>query len=251
MFPLCFPYVLEQFSFFTLNSVYVLESVQVYNLSVLRTKGTFGAVKVNYYVEKGSASKDDFNIPDNPGGESTLQFADGQSEQNITVYIVDDPYAEGDETFQVILKSESVQGGAALGRPSSVQVIIRASDSAHGEFNLSSLSVSKSISEPGSGADNEAEFRIDRNGATFGTVVVGWKVVNASALDDLRPVSGNISFDAGETKATFKIQALLDSTPEKAETFVIKLSIISGELSILSLFHGLVLYETPSDHARA
>ena len=204
------------------------ESIGTFNLTVLRTQGTFGVVKVNYYVEMNDqATRSDFHIPDNPGGESTLEFADGEMTRNITVAITDDPTAEDDESFEVILKGNSVVGGVVLGSPSRVRVTIKASDNAHGAFSLSD--VARRVFEPGSGADNEAEFGIVRTGASFGTVVVGWGVVNASASRDLSPVRGNVTFAAGVTQGSFKIRALLDNTPEQAETFVIGLSIVSGK----------------------
>ena len=106
-------------------------------------------------------------------------------------------------------------------------MVIRANDDAYGVFNLTRSSLSKTISEPGTGPVSEAQFEIVRSVDSYGTVVVFWEVLNGSA--DLSPVSGNVTFADGVTQKTFKVKALLDSTPEKAETYVIKLN-ISGEL---------------------
>lgn len=207
--------------------MYLTESPNPYSLSVLRDKGTFGEVQVNYYVIPGTATKDvDFNITGWFGPEVTVVFPDGTSEQNITIYITDDNESEGDETLQIGLANNA--GGAVIGSPSTLDVVIRANDDAYGLFNLASSSLSKTISEPGTGPVTEAEFQVVRSVDTYGTVVVYWEVLNSSASADLSPVNGNVTFKDGDTQKTFKVKALLDSTPEKTEMFVIKLN-ISGE----------------------
>ena len=211
---------------FSFHRVYLTESPNPYSLSVLRDKGTFGEVQVNYFVLPNLATRDDFNITGWTGPEVTLVFPDGVSKQDITIYVIDDSESEGDENLQIGLARNSQ--GTAIGDPSTLDVVIRASDDAYGVFNLASSSLSKTISEPGTGPATEAEFEIVRSVDSFGTVVVYWEVVNGSASSDLSPVSGNVTFADGDTQKTFKVKALLDSTPEKAETFVIKLN-ISGE----------------------
>lgn len=211
-------------TYFLCHRVYLTESLNPYNLSVLRDKGTFGEVQVNYFVLTPSATwKKDFNITGWSGGEVTLVFPNGVSEQNITIYVMDDDQSEGDEMLQIGLTRNT--GDTRIGNPSTLEVVIRANDDAYGVFTLSSSSLSKTISEPGTGSVTEAVFEVVRNVDSYGTVVVNWEVLNASASADLSPVSGNVTFKDGDTQKTFKVKALLDSIPEKAETFVIKLNI--------------------------
>ena len=207
--------------------MYLTESPNPYSLSVLRDKGTFGVVQVNYFVVPNSAIQDDFNITGWSGPEVTLVFQDGVSKQDITIYAIDDSLSEGDETLRIGLVGNSQ--GTFIGDPSTLDVVIRANDDAYGVFSFASSSLSKTISEPGTGPVTEAEFEIDRVVDSYGTVIVYWEVLNSSASADLSPVSGNVTFADGDTQKTFKVKALLDSTPEKAETFIIKLN-ISGEL---------------------
>lgn len=192
---------------------------------MLRDKGTFGEVQVNYYVVSHSAIQDDFNIIGWSGPEVTLVFPDGVGRQYITIYAIDDSKPEGDESLEIGLVRNSQ--GTAIGVPSTLKVVIRANDDAYGVFSLGSSSLSKTISEPGTGPVTEAEFEIVRSVDSYGNVTVYWEVLNGSA-SDLSPVSGNVMFADGDTQKTFKVKALLDSTPEKAEMFVIKLN-ISGE----------------------
>lgn len=219
--------------------MYLTESPNPYSLSVLRDKGTFGQVQVNYFVVPNSATRDDFNITGWTGPEVTLVFPDGVSKQDITIYAIDDSLSEGDETLQIGLARNSQ--GTAIGAPSTLDVVIRANDDAYGVFNLAPSSLSKTISEPGTGPVTEAEFEIVRSVDSYGTVTVYWEVLSGSASADLSPVSGNVTFADGDTQKTFKTKALLDSTPEKAETFVIKLN-ISGELkSVFQILQPQIL----------
>ena len=214
-------------NFFHFHRVYLTESGNPYTITVLRDQGTFGQEQVNYFVLTHTASLNDFNITGYDGGEETLVFANGVSKQTITIFVTNDNMPEGDETLTITLKGNT--GKTVLGNPKILEVVIRANDDAYGVFNLSSSSVRKTIAEPGTGPVNEAEFVIVRGVETYGTVVVHWEVVNASSATDLSPVKGNVTFGDGDTQKTFKVTALLDSTPEKAETFIIRLS-ISGKL---------------------
>ena len=215
-----------------LYRIYLNESGNPYNLTVLRNQGTFGVVQVNYFVLPLTASLSDFSIPDwNQGGEKTLTFADGQQEHNITMYVTDDNTPEGDETLTISLTRNS--GGASLGTPARLEVVIRANDDAYGVFNLSPSSLSKTISEPGTGPVNVADFTVVRRVHSFGTVVVYWEVQNASASSDLIPVRGNLTFQDGDKEKTFQVRAVLDQTPEKSENFLINIK-IPGMLTLLT-----------------
>lgn len=207
--------------------MYLTESQNPYSLTVLRDQGTFGEEQVNYFVLTPSTGLNDFNITGWSGGERTLKFANGVSEQNITIYVLDDSIPEGDESLTITLTRNS--GGTIIGNPKVLEVVIRANDDAYGVFNLDLSSLSKTISEPGTGPVNEAEFVVVRSVGSYGTVVVYWEVLNVSSAADLSPVKGNVTFKDGDTRKAFKVKALLDSTPEKAETFVIKLN-ITGKL---------------------
>lgn len=201
-----------------------MEASNPYSISVLRDQGTFGEERVNFFVLPASSSFNvDFNITGYFGGEQTLVFGDGVSEQNIIVYVMNDSEPEGDETFTITLKGNSE--GTSIGSPKTLEVVIRANDDAYGVFSLDQLSLIQTISEPGTGPVSEAEFVVNRNVDSYGTVVVYWEVLNASSSDDLSPVKGNVTFKDGERRKTFKVNALLDSVPEKAETFIITLNI--------------------------
>lgn len=225
--------------------MFLTESRNPYTLTVLRDQGTFGVEQVNYFVElRSSVSADDFNITGFDGREQTLVFGDGVREQNITIYITNDSSPEGDETLKITLTRNS--GDTIIGDPKTLEVVIPANDDAYGVFSLDPSSLAKTISEPGTGPHSEAEFVVVRDVESYGTVVVHWEVLNASSSADLSPVRGNVTFNDGDTRKAFKVKALLDSTPEKAEMFIIMLS-ITGELTkhiykLICLFINLTKY---------
>ena len=169
------------------------------------------------------------------GAEIKLEFADGQREQNITIYVFNDNDPEDNEKFTVYLSLRADSNGATLGRPDNVEVVISHNDFGRGVFTLDVSSTNKVIAEPGNGNNNVAEFIVVRSVSSFGTVVVGWKVLNSSAASDLYPTHGNVTFGPSERKKTFIVRALIDSVPEEAETFLIVLSILSGKCKLSAL----------------
>ena len=213
--------------------MFLTESSDPYNITVLRSQGTFGTETVNFFVKPVNVSSSDYKVVGYPGGEATLKFEEGVSEQNITIFATDDSIPEGDKFLNISLTRNS--GKTTLGDPKTLEVVIRANDDGYGVFALDQSSLIQTISEPGTGPVTEAEFVIVRTVGPYGTVIVDWEVVNASSSADLTPVKGNVTFVPGEMRMTFKVKALLDSVPEKAETFIIQLE-ITGEISITSIF---------------
>src|SRR5262249_12866606 len=60
---------------------------------------------------------------------ATVQFAPGETTKTVSVFIIDDSYAEGAETFNVNLSSPV---GATLGSPATATVTITDNDTANG-----------------------------------------------------------------------------------------------------------------------
>ena len=164
------------------------------------------------------------------GGENTLNFVKGQRSQNITVFVYDDNNPEGDETFEVWLKTPS--GGAQLaGKESVAQVTILVSDGGNGIFKFDAASLKKFVDEAGTTivGTTKARFTVLRENGTIGVVVIGWSVRNESARVDLKSTNGTVMFKEGETKKSFTIETVVDLTPEKKEKFLVVLSVLSGK----------------------
>ena len=89
-------------------------------LTVTRENGSDGVVTVGYSTADGTAVEG----LDYVGTDGVLEFAHTETTKTITVSILDDILgSEGNETFSVILDSESVTGGAELGNAVSVVTI--------------------------------------------------------------------------------------------------------------------------------
>ena len=105
-------------------------------LELVRTRGTFGTVGVNYIVRPGTASLDDVSRTTASG---SVQFADGQQRATFTVDIVNDALPELDEVFVVEL--ESATDGAEIGNQNVIIVTILANDDINGVFFFSNTSL--------------------------------------------------------------------------------------------------------------
>ena len=121
---------------FNVQSVEVVEMFNsLVTLSVVRTRGTFGSVSVEYAIVPGSATTADYNaLTANP-----LVFESSQEIVNITIDIINDQVPELDETFEVILRNSA--GGAEVGLPSSVTVTILSNDDINGVFSFADSSL--------------------------------------------------------------------------------------------------------------
>ncbi len=95
------------------------------DLQVTRTGNTLAGATVNYTTSNLTAS-DRF---DYEAAAGTLQFAAGETSRIITVFIVDDAFGEGPETFSVTLSNPV---NCTLGSPVTVTVTINSNESADG-----------------------------------------------------------------------------------------------------------------------
>jgi serine protease AprX len=93
-------------------------------VTVTRTGGDAGQVTVGYATADDTASAGE----DYQATTGTLTFPDGETGRSFSVPILDDPDAEGDESFALIL--ENPTGGALLGNPVDVLVTILDDDAA-------------------------------------------------------------------------------------------------------------------------
>ena len=100
-------------------NVEVLENAGSINLVIERVNGNEMAVSVTYATLAGSAGSGDDFIQET----GSIMFADGQNSASVNITLLDDPDIEGNEAFLVQLSSAT--GGASVGNPSQVQVLIR------------------------------------------------------------------------------------------------------------------------------
>jgi hypothetical protein len=112
------------------------EGGQVLNINVTRTNGTTGTASVNFMTSDLAGSQGCNVLISRASSRcdyitsvGTLNFAAGESSKAISVLIVDDSYAEGNETFTLTLSSPS---GAVLGAQTTATVTLVDNDSTTG-----------------------------------------------------------------------------------------------------------------------
>lgn len=121
---------------FSTSSYTVGEGDQRVNIAVTRAGYTSGAASVGYATidDAGLQNCNVFNGIASPRCDyettiGTLSFAAGETSKSFSVAIIDDSYAEGNETFRVSLNNPS---GAILGSPSIATVTIIDNDTVNG-----------------------------------------------------------------------------------------------------------------------
>jgi hypothetical protein len=95
------------------------------DLTVMRTGNTSAAATVDYATADGTAS----DRSDYDAAQGTLFFAAGESAKSVTVFIVDDRFGEGPETFTVNLSNPV---GCTLGSPAAFTVTINSNEAVNG-----------------------------------------------------------------------------------------------------------------------
>ncbi|HEX8069805.1 MAG TPA: protease pro-enzyme activation domain-containing protein [Pyrinomonadaceae bacterium] len=112
-------------------------------LTVTRAGDTTAAVSVDYRTaDTDTFTVGCFDTTNNHGGAyarcdfatvvGTLSFAEGETSKTVTVPVIDDGYAEGPETFQLVLSNPT---GATLGTPEAATVTIADNDPPGGAPN--------------------------------------------------------------------------------------------------------------------
>jgi hypothetical protein len=102
---------------FSSASYSVKENAGSITVTVTRTGSTAGTASISYSSADVSASSGF----DYEAASGTLTFAAGESSKTITVFLIDDAIAEGNETFNLILSDAS---NANLGTPTAAIVTV-------------------------------------------------------------------------------------------------------------------------------
>ena len=114
-----------QFSTSTASAAETANATTEVALVVTRTGNTSAPATVDYASVDGTASE----RSDYLAARGTLHFAAGETSKTITVYIVDDAFGEGLETFDLTLSNPT---GAVLGVQATTTITIESDESEHG-----------------------------------------------------------------------------------------------------------------------
>ena len=185
-----------------------------FTFTVTRTGDTSGASNVNYAVTSTAANAADFggSLP-----SGTVNFADGETSELITINVSGDTDVEADEAFTVTLSSPvSTTIGTATANGS-----IQNDDSA---VSIAADSAAKAEGDTGTTAYT---FTVNRTGSTSGTASVNYAVTSATAnaadFGGSLP-TGTVSFADGDSSETVTINVSGDNTVEADEAFTVTLS---------------------------
>lgn len=181
-------------------------------IKVVRKNGVSGTVSVSYWTSSSTAWYGDFQST-----SGTLTFGPGESEQSITVPLLDDSQLEDGETFQIYLGNP---GGTAVLGAQRLHTVIIASDEA--PPGLGFVFGDSIVQENG----GSAVIQVNRSGDLTSEVSVDYAVFGgtATASDDFTPSSGTLVFPPGQAQQLIFVPIVEDGWVEPIETIVLNLS---------------------------
>ncbi|KAG7243926.1 hypothetical protein INR49_006081 [Caranx melampygus] len=213
-------------------STTVEEDVGTILIPVVRRSGLYGSVSAQFISRGLSATPDLDYILYN----GSVMFSHGQNTSYINVTIIDDLDSEHAEIFEVLLIEAT--GGAVLGSQRVARVTITKSDSPSGLVRFINESL---ISVVNPSSTLKLSLVLERAGGLVGNASVAWVIRGPNSREalspfntDIRePVNGSFFFKDGEAGTrTIELRILPHGEVEVEETFIIELSIISGEMDI-------------------
>uniref|UniRef100_UPI0037E7935A adhesion G-protein coupled receptor V1 n=1 Tax=Semicossyphus pulcher TaxID=241346 RepID=UPI0037E7935A len=210
----------------------VEEDVGTVLIPVVRRVGTDGPVSAQFISRSLSATSDLDYILDN----GSVTFVHSQNISYINVTIIDDLNSEDAEMFEVLLVG--VTGGAVLGSQRVARITIAKSDSPSGVVRFLNESL---ITLVNPNSTLKLNLVLERAGGLVGNATVAWiirgpnsrEVLPAFNTDIREPVNGSFLFrDGEEGTRNIELRILPHGEVEMEETFVIELSVLSGEVEV-------------------
>ncbi len=251
---------------FSAASYLVTENSTTAVIVVTRTGSATGTVTVDYTTSDGTAQAG----TDYTAVFGTLNFNDGETSKTVTIPILDDSLAEGEESFRIRLLNPS---GVSLGCLSEAVVTI-ADDDVAGKIEFSSSAYT---------SDEDLGFKafaipVTRTGGSDGRITVDYRVTGGTATPwvalhttepDYLDFFGTLTFEDGQTTAEILVSVLNDNgilnrqpgVYEGPETIEVSLGNPTGGATLGSVtktvvtirddedLHGAVGFDT-GDHVR-
>ncbi|XP_057687080.1 adhesion G-protein coupled receptor V1 isoform X4 [Corythoichthys intestinalis] len=203
-------------------------------IPVVRTAGSYGTVSAEY-ISRGLSATPGLDYIANNG---SVMFIHGQQSSVINVTILDDMESEYAEMFQIVLVGTT--GGAVLGSQTVTRVTINKSDSPGGVVRFLNESLI-TIRNPND--TQKLTLVVERTGGRVGNATVAWIILGPNSRDallptntDIRePLTGTFFFSDGEEGTRdITLRVLPHGEVEVEETFIIELSLLSGDVDINS-----------------
>jgi hypothetical protein len=193
-----------------LSATNITEGLPAVSVTVTRTGGAFGPVKVDYATADESATAG----ADYTAVSGTLSFAAGETSKVITIPLLNDTFYEGIETFVLKLSNPTA---AALLLDGQTQITIN-------DDELRPVPVIGNVSTPeGNSGKTNMPFVVTLSGAPSAIPLkfqyfVGYGT--ATAGSDFDPVTYTpLTFLPGQTTVTINVAIIGDTNSEADETF--------------------------------
>jgi hypothetical protein len=200
--------------------VTILEDGVSVVLRLVRHDGSDGDVTVTFAYEDLGATRDDDYYP----ATTTVTFADGETEKQIEVFILDDQADESDEPFRI--RIEDVVG-AQVGTQREMTCTIIDNDETPTYPGV--LSFPADIFYVGED-EPLVTIEVQRTDGSDGAISVDYIITGETATDgsDYQAVNGTLYFADGETSKSFDIAILDDGDDEEDETIRLELTNVIG-----------------------
>ena len=171
-------------------------------------------VTVDYTTLSGTASSgSDFQF-----SSGTVSFANGEQTKTISVPIIPDTVAEGDETFSVKLSNPQGNIPFTIADDEGIATIVDDDPGGVMQFSVPTFNVNE-----GSGS---ATITVTRTVDFVGSVSVNFSTSNGTAIQgqDYGHTVGTLTFGPGVTSQTFQVPIIDDTVAEPPETVSLQLS---------------------------
>uniref|UniRef100_A0A3Q2DXJ8 Adhesion G-protein coupled receptor V1 n=1 Tax=Cyprinodon variegatus TaxID=28743 RepID=A0A3Q2DXJ8_CYPVA len=213
-------------------NITVEEDVGHVSIPVVRRVGSYGTVSAHFLSRSLSATPGLDYLLNN----DSLMFVSGQNISFINVTIIDDTNSEPAEIFEIVLVGAT--GGAVLGPQQVSRITISKSDSPNGVVRFVNESLITLVNPD---STLKLSLVLERAGGLLGNATVAWNILGPNSRDtlpalntDIRaPVTGSFFFkDGEESVGIIELRILPHGEVEMEETFIIELSVLSGEMDV-------------------
>jgi hypothetical protein len=192
----------------------VAEAGKNATIMIQRAGGTASGVVVQYQTSNGTAQAG----TDYTATNGSVTFGSAETTKTVLVPITDTAIVDGSRTFTFALVG-ATPPSTVIGAPSSSVVTIGDNDVAGTvQFKLAAYTVDETA--------GTAQITVTRSGGSAGGVRVDFATADgtATAGADYTATSGTLTFQLGNTSATFSIPILADTLVEGDETVLLTLS---------------------------
>ncbi len=214
-------------------------------ISVVRTGGNQGTVTVEYALEAGTATTDDFEV-----ATAVLTFQGKATSTTFTIKLKNDALTEGTEALKIVLRNPT--NNASIGTPSTAELKI-IDDETVVTSSAGAAATSSAAPAVGFGASEYSiadaggtlNVIVVRTGGTAGAVTVQYATADGTAKSssDYTSTSGTVSFAAGEATKSFQVVVAANSSIGGNKNFKIVLSNPTGGVTVSPGSATVVVYD--------